>query len=461
MVKFDQMKISFIGTGYVGLVSGTCFADLGNHVLCVDKDLTKLASLKKGKSPFYEPGLSEKIESNYRSERLTFSDSIEEAVLSSEIVFSAVGTPPLPDGEADLSAVFSVVDAVIAVLKKHECVKKVLVTKSTVPVGTGRAVTKRFRDAGLDSSRVAVVSNPEFLREGSAIHDFFHPDRIVLGSEDEDALNLMSQLYDPLYRIKTPIVKTTLETAELAKYAANAFLATKISYINEMANLCELMGADVKDISKIMGMDGRIGAYFLHPGPGYGGSCFPKDTRALVYSAEKLGYDLKIVKATESVNEAQKLRVVLLIESLFSADISGKKFAVLGLSFKPNTDDLRDSPAVRIIQALLERGAEVAAFDPEGMGNAKKVFGEKVHFVANSYVCAEGADGVILATEWNAFRELDLKRIKSAMGGDCFFDLRNVYEPEHLLNEGFRYYCVGRSQSMNADIPASIEVLGS
>ncbi len=439
------MKIMVVGTGYVGLVTGICLADLGNFVTCVDSDLEKLTVLKGGKSPFYEPGLEERLKRNSDAGRLTFTSSIRDAFKETDIFFNAVGTPPQESGESDLSYVYSVVNEFFDVYKELGVQDfKVLVTKSTVPVGTGQEIVAIRDSYGISDDQVAIVSNPEFLREGTAIYDFFHPDRIVIGSSNEQALDIIQELYSPLYRSETPVVRTSLQTSELSKYASNAFLATKISFINEMANLCELTGADVSDISKIMGMDGRIGKYFLHPGPGYGGSCFPKDTKALVHLSEKLGYDLKVVAAVEEVNDHQKKRVMSYILDYFNHDLTGKTFAVLGLSFKPNTDDVREASSLVIIESLLNQGANVKAFDPEV--NFLSEFDDYDGFsiVGDSYEASESADAIILVTEWNMFRELDLKRLKSVMNQPVFFDLRNVYSPKKLEDAGFDAYVVGR-----------------
>ncbi len=440
------MKITVIGTGYVGLVSGTCLSDLGNTVVCVDKNVEKLAILKSGKVPFYEPSLAEKIERNFKAGRLRFTDDLSTAVTDSNLIFIAVGTPPLDAGGADLSDVFSVVNSVIAIVKaSQDKTKKVLVTKSTVPVGTGRKIMDLISDAGLDSSDLAVLSNPEFLREGSAVYDFFHPDRIVIGSDDEEALDLVSNLYEPLYRNKNPMIRTQLESSELSKYASNAFLATKISFINEMANLCERLGADVKDVSKIMGLDGRIGRYFLHAGPGYGGSCFPKDTKALVKIAEDVGYDLKIVKAAESVNTYQKARVFALLKDK-CGDLKGKTIGILGLAFKPDTDDIREAPSLVVIADLLNSGVKVRVYDPEAMGNGRDMYGRAVTFCESSYDAAQSADALLLMTEWNTFKELDFARLGATMSRKLLLDFRNVYEHGDVAGFGFESYHVGRNK---------------
>lgn len=437
------MKIAVVGTGYVGLVSGTCFADLGNQVVCVDNNVDKLNQLKQNQIPFYEPGLSERVQRSVVAGRLSFTDQLSEAVLASDIIFIAVGTPQSDDGSADLSSVMNVVHQIFSTLNEVQSYDfKVLVNKSTVPVGTGKKVELLRDEAGISEDKLAVLSNPEFLREGTSIYDFFHPDRIVLGSSSEKALELLSELYKPLYRQDTPIVKTNIQTAELAKYASNAFLATKISFINEMANLCELTGSDVKDLAKIMGMDGRIGRYFLHPGPGYGGSCFPKDTQALIHTAGQLGYDLQIVKAVEAVNVLQKDRVISYLNLAFG-ELKGLKIGLLGLSFKPNTDDTRDASSIQIIKKLLSEGVSVRVFDPE-VSMLKEFSNDDIVYARDSYDAASGCDALILVTEWNMFRELDLNKIKDVMKQPYFFDLRNVYEPKKLEDAGFYAYVIGR-----------------
>lgn len=437
------MNICVIGAGYVGLVGATCFADMGNHVICVEQDQSKLDSIYNHKVPFYEPGLEEFMQRNIEAGRLTFETRLEPAVLEADIIFNAVGTPPLPDGTVDMRYVDGVFLELIDIAKQHAFTNfKIIVNKSTVPVGTARRLMQIIADEGM-SEIYRVVSNPEFLREGSAMHDFFHPDRIVLGSDDVAAIDKMKVLYAPLYRIDTPIVTTSLETAELAKYAANSFLATKISFINEMATLCEKVGGNVQDVAKIMGMDGRIGKYFLHAGPGYGGSCFPKDTQALIQIAKDFGYDLKITKATEQVNTDQKARIIEVIKSKCGNSLNGQKFAVLGLSFKPNTDDIRDSSSIYLIHNLLKNGADISVFDPVAMQNARAVFGDQIRYADNVYTAAQGADGVILMTEWNSFRELDLRTLKEDMRGNFFFDFRSVYTNSILRNAGFNPYCIG------------------
>ena len=447
------MKIAVIGAGYVGLVTGTCFSDLGNTVTCVEIDSKKLTTLNKGKVPFFEPSLSEKMQRNLKSGRLTFTNSLSDAIKNASIIFSAVGTPPKENGDADLQYVFQVLDSVINAIKSQsDNIQRILITKSTVPVGTGDKIKQKIQESGLTEDQLVNASNPEFLREGSAVHDFFHPDRIVLGAYNEPALDTLSKLYDPIYRTDVPIVRTDIKTAELSKYASNAFLATKISFINEMSNLCELTGANVKDISKIMGMDGRIGKYFLHPGPGYGGSCFPKDTKALIHTSEQLNYDLKSVKAAEAVNKAQKEQASKTIIHYCNGSISGKTIAILGLSFKPNTDDIREAPSLTIIDNLISEGAILRVFDPEAMDNIHSVYGDKLTYCHSSYEAAEGADAIALITEWNAFRELNFSRLKEALKTPMFLDFRGVYKPAELENQGFKCYVVGETALNNVSI---------
>lgn len=436
--------ISVIGTGYVGLVSGTCLAEFGLNVICMDVDINKIEGLKKGIIPIYEPGLKELVHKNMASGRLKFTTDIKEAVSSSSAVFIAVGTPPREDGSADLDYVLEAARSIAGCMDSY----KVIVDKSTVPVGTGRLVKETvgevLKSRGLDI-KYDVVSNPEFLREGAAIKDFMHPDRIIIGTESEKAREIMKNIYRVLYLNNHPMLFTNLETAELIKYAANAFLATKISFINEISMLCEAVGADVKDVARGMGLDGRIGKYFLHAGPGFGGSCFPKDTKALVSIGKDCGVDMSIVNTVIKANEKQKHRMVEKIEASLG-DIKGKTIAVLGLSFKPETDDMREAPAIIIIRELLKRGAVIRAFDPIAMDNAKKyVFSDCViYYGKDEYDAAENSDAIILLTEWNQFRSLDLERIKDVMKGSSFFDLRNIYEKKMLEEYGFEYYSVGR-----------------
>lgn len=435
------MKITMIGTGYVGLVTGTCFAEFGHRVTCVDKDLAIIEKLTHGVIPIYEPGLDTLVAKNVKEGRLTFTSSLEESVSSAEAVFLAVGTPSSRrgNGYADLTYIFEATREIAVHLKKYT----VIVDKSTVPVGTARQVSRIIKETNPDAE-FDVASNPEFLREGAAISDFMRPDRVVIGVESKKAENVLRAIYRPLYLQETPIVKTDIETAELTKYAANAFLATKISFINEMALLCDTIGADVVALAKGIGMDGRIGNKFLHPGPGYGGSCFPKDTLALMRVAQEHGQNLRIIEAAVEVNAAQKAKMVKKIRDTLGGSEAGRTIAVLGLTFKPETDDMRDSPSITILPALLEKGAIIKAHDPQGMEEAKKYLPEDIIYVDNSYEACTDADAVIIMTEWNQYRALDLDKIGELMRQKNFIDLRNVYEPERLRDKGFTYTGVGR-----------------
>jgi len=435
------MKLGIIGTGYVGLVTGTCFADLGNRVICIDKNTSRVEKLNTYQEiPFFEPELKERVIRNFKEKRLLFSTNFEEMMKNSDIVFIAVGTPSLSDGSADISAIWSAVQEIVS-YQKSNILQKIIVVKSTVPVGTAEKIKAIFYQQGI-SEYTLILSNPEFLREGHAIYDFFHPDRIVLGSDHSEALDALSLLYEPLYRIDVPIVKTSHESAELSKYAANAFLATKISFINEIASLCDKIGADVGVIAKIMGMDRRIGKFFLHPGPGYGGSCFPKDTKALIKLAQNLNIDFKIVKAVEAVNQIQKKRPLETLYSAFPEGLAGKKIAILGLSFKPETDDIRESSAIELIRDLLELESEIAVHDPEAMDNARNIFFDRILYCEDAYATANQADAIVLLTEWHQFRELDLHLLKQNMKDSVFLDFRNLYKPDELRKSGFRYYYV-------------------
>ncbi len=433
------MHIGVIGTGYVGLVTGACFAEFGIFVTCIDKDEAKIRALKKGHIPFYEPGLDALVQKNVKNGRLKFSTKIGDAVDSSLAIFIAVGTPPRGDGSADMRYVEQVADEIARHIKDY----KVIVTKSTVPVGTGARLREIISRRLKEETDFDIVSNPEFLREGSAIEDFMRPNRVVLGSSSHQAIAIMKDLYRPLYLLETPFVVTTVETAELIKYASNSFLAVKISFVNELSQLCEKVGADVKMVAKGMGLDQRIGAKFLHTGPGYGGSCFPKDTRALLTIAAERGVDLGIVNAAVNANEHQKDRIVEKISSGMGT-LKGKTIAVLGLSFKPNTNDMREAPAVHIIEKLLKEKAVIRAFDPAALEDAKAVLGRKIKYAGNSYDCVKGADAVVIVTEWNEFRNLDLVKIRKLLKMPYFFDLRNIYEPEKMKKLGFKYFCVGR-----------------
>ncbi len=436
------MKISIIGTGYVGLVTGTCFAEFGHHVTCVDKDQEKIDKLTHGIIPIYEPGLEQLVAKNVSEKRLNFTTSMKESVSSAEAVFLAVGTPSSRrgDGYADLSYIFEATREVAEHLSGYT----VIVDKSTVPVGTARQVARIIKETNIDAD-FDVASNPEFLREGAAITDFMRPDRVVIGVESNRAEEVLRAIYRPLFLQETPIVKTDIETAELTKYAANAFLAVKISFINEIALLCDSIGADVVALAKGIGMDGRIGKKFLHPGPGYGGSCFPKDTLALMRVAQEHGQNLRIVESAVEVNAAQKAKMVKKIRDALGGSEAGRVIAVLGLTFKPETDDMRDSPSITILPALLEKGAVIKAHDPQGMEEAKKYLPERIHYVENAYEACDGADAVILLTEWNQYRALDLDKVRAQMKGTVFIDLRNIYEPDKIKSKGFQYTGVGRS----------------
>ncbi len=434
------MHIAVIGTGYVGLVTGTCFAEFGNEVTCVDMDREKIAKLNKGEIPIYEPGLDIMVAKNVKEDRLHFTTDIKEAIQKALVIFIAVGTPPKPDGSADLQYIESVAKDIA----KYKNGYKVVVNKSTAPVGTGKWIKSVIEKNQQNNAPFAVASNPEFLREGSAIDDFMRPDRVVIGAETEEAIAIMKDLYAPLYLIETPFVITNIESAELIKYAANAFLATKISYINEIANICEILGADVHDVAKGMGLDNRIGRKFLHAGPGYGGSCFPKDTSAIYQLAKNKGYEFKIVGSAIEVNYAQRQKMVEKIKNAMG-DLSKKTIAILGLAFKPNTDDMRDAPAIDIIKALLKEGAAVKAFDPVAMENAQKILPD-VLYSKDTYDAVKDSDAVVFMTEWNQFRSLDLDKLKSHMKSNYIFDLRNIYEPDKMTEKGFKYYCVGRAK---------------
>src|SRR5579864_8906462 len=438
------MRIAVIGTGYVGLVSGACFSEFGVSVTCVDKDAGKIARLVRGEIPIFEPGLDQLVAGNAAAGRLSFTTDLGAAVKGADAVFIAVGTPSRRgDGHADLSYVFAAASEIAAALGQRKGDRTVIVTKSTVPVGTGRKVERILKNA-LPAGRFDVASNPEFLREGSAIQDFMRPDRVVIGSESEHARAVLGALYRPLYLLETPMVFTSMESAELIKYAANAFLATKITFINEMADLCEAVGANVQDIARGIGLDGRIGHKFLHAGPGFGGSCFPKDCQALVRSAELAESPLAIVETVLRVNDSRKRRMADRIALLCGGDLAGKTLAVLGLTFKPNTDDMRESPSLAILPALREAGAVVRAFDPEGMREARRLMPE-LDYCEDAYAAMEGADALVLITEWNAFRALDLARVKELLRRPVVIDLRNIYKPDEMLAAGLTYHSIGRT----------------
>jgi UDPglucose 6-dehydrogenase len=431
-------RICMVGTGYVGLVSGACLADYGNEVTCVDADASKVESLRQGKIPFYEFGLEELVDRNVRERRLSFSTDLATAIRENEVIFICVGTPRGTDGEADLQYVFQVARDIAKNINGY----KVIVQKSTVPVGTGARIRDLVHSQRNGDHDFDMASNPEFLREGSAVEDFMRPDRVVIGTWSKQAEDVLSDVYKPLYLNETPMVKTTVETAELIKYAANAFLATKISFINEMANLCELVGADVKVVERGIGLDRRIGSKFLHAGAGYGGSCFPKDTEALDHLARSLGYPLKVVQATIEVNDEQRRRLMARTESALGG-LKGKTVAVLGLAFKPQTDDIRYSVGVDFCRFLRDKGAMVRAFDPIAMDNAKQEVPD-VEYAPDLWSAVEGADAVVIATEWNEFRTMDLKRIRELLKGNLVVDLKNIYEPERMRSLGFVHRGVGR-----------------
>jgi UDPglucose 6-dehydrogenase len=436
------MNISVIGTGYVGLVTGACFAEFGIRVTCVDKDAAKIARLEAGEIPIFEPGLEEIVRRNVQAGLLHFTTDAERAVQDSLVIFIAVPTPPSPDGSTDLSYV----DEVARTIGAHLDGYKVVVTKSTVPVKTAERVRSKIAEAaaaaGREGVRCSVASNPEFLREGSAVEDFLRPDRVVIGAEDPEAIAILRDLYKPLNLIEIPFVVTNVATAELIKYASNAFLATKISFINEISALCEAVGADVHDVSRAMGLDGRIGRKFLHPGPGYGGSCFPKDTLSLVQFSREFGVEQRIVSATIAANRAQRERMIAKVEKMVGG-VKGKTLGVLGLSFKPNTDDVRDSPAVWVVQELQRRGAHLRCFDPQAMDNAAREIDGAV-FCEDPYDTAKGCDALLFLTEWNQFRKLDLPLLKERLRQPVIVDMRNICEPAEMKRMGFRYTGVGR-----------------
>jgi len=431
-------KIAMLGVGYVGLVSGTGLADFGNEVICYDIDTTKIEKLNNGEMPIYEPGLIDLVRKNVAKGRLKFTDDLTLAIRESEVIFLAVPTPSGENGEVDLSYIFNAVDQIAKVIDSF----KVIVTKSTVEVGTNDQIRERLLSHKIAPEMFEVVSNPEFLREGSAVSDFMRPDRIVIGTSSPKALEIMKEIYRPLYLIETPIVATDIHTAEMIKYASNAFLATKISFINEIANLCELVGADVQQVAKAMGLDGRIGKKFLHAGPGYGGSCFPKDTLALTKIAEKAGMRSTIVEAVIEANNRQKLRVV---EKLLKVlpNLSDKTIGILGLAFKPNTNDVRETPALTVIEEILKRSGQIKAYDPEAMKEMRKYY-PQITYVASTEDAAKGADALIIMTEWNEFRNLDLNYLKSVMKNPIMIDSRNIYDPQKVQAVGFIYDCIGR-----------------
>ena len=435
------MRIAMIGTGYVGLVSGACFSEFGVDVVCVDKDQSKIEKIQKGIMPIFEPGLEDLVAKNVSAGRLSFTTDLPSAVKSADAVFIAVGTPSRRgDGHADLSYVYDAAEEIAAAMEGHT----VIVTKSTVPVGTGREVEEIIARVRPDSD-CDVVSNPEFLREGSAIEDFMRPDRVVIGTKSDRAQNVMRLLYRPLHLIETPILFTSRQTAEMIKYAANTFLATKITFINEISDLCEVLDADVQEVAKGIGLDGRIGGKFLHAGPGYGGSCFPKDTLALVRTAEQAGSPLRIIETVVDVNNKRKLQMAERVIKACGGSVEGKKICILGVTFKPNTDDMRDSPSIDIIAGLQKSGALIQAYDPEGMEEAKLMI-DDVNWCDGAYDAIEDADAVVIITEWNEFRGLDMGRVKSLMKSPVLVDLRNIYNPDDMIIAGIYYTCIGRAQ---------------
>ncbi|HOA81402.1 MAG TPA: UDP-glucose/GDP-mannose dehydrogenase family protein [Defluviitaleaceae bacterium] len=438
-------RIGIIGSGYVGLVTGACLADFGMKVMCVDIDEDKINQLKEGKIPIYEPGLEQLVERNTYYKRLSFTTDIEQVVSESDVIFIAVGTPPAEDGSADLTYVLKAAEDIASYMNEY----KVIVDKSTVPIGTGQKVKNivkkvlESRNAQIDFD---VVSNPEFLREGSAIYDFTHPDRVVIGGESEKAIEIMKGVYRVLYLNETPFIITNIETAEMIKYASNGFLAMKVTFINEIANFCEKVGANVQEVAKAMGRDGRIGPKFLHPGPGYGGSCFPKDTRALARMAKEHNSPITLIEATIEANERQKLLMVKKVKDAIG-DLNNKTLAILGVTFKQNTDDMRESPALTIIGELEKLGASFRIYDPQGMKEAKwrlKSIEEKCVYCKNEYEAVKDADALLIITEWNQFRNLDIDSIKNSMKGNFFFDFRNIYDRAYIESKGFNYYAVGR-----------------
>ncbi|WP_239714915.1 UDP-glucose/GDP-mannose dehydrogenase family protein [Paenibacillus sp. 19GGS1-52] len=437
-------KIAVVGTGYVGLVSGAILSDFGHTITCVDIDQTKIDNLKNGIIPIFEPGLDVIVQKNYETKRLDFTTNIKEAVENNDVIFIAVGTPPADDGSADLKYVISVAQSIATYMNGY----KVVVDKSTVPIGTGQKVKAMIQDTlnerGVEY-RFDVVSNPEFLREGSAVQDFTHPDRVVIGAESEHAIEVMKEVYRVLYINETPFVETNIETAEMIKYASNAFLAMKITFINEVANVCEMVGADVQKVAKAMGQDGRISPKFLHAGPGYGGSCFPKDTLALARIAQDCGEPISLIETTVQANERQKLRMVKKIVNAMG-NVEGKTIAILGVTFKPNTDDMRDAPSLVILPELAKHGANLKVYDPEGEKEGKwrlKDIEENIVWCDDTYQAIENTDAIVLLTEWNEFRNLDFDRLREINGGNYFFDLRNIYNKVTLIEKGFQYFGVG------------------
>jgi UDPglucose 6-dehydrogenase len=441
------MNIVIVGAGYVGLVSGACFADFGHSVTCIEKDETKLERLRRGEIPIYEPGLDDLTRTNVRAGRLRFDDDLGAAVAEADVVFIAVGTPSRHgDGYADLSHVYAATREIARALSGYT----VIVTKSTVPVGTGDEVERIVAEEN-PNAEFAVVSNPEFLSEGTAIKEFRHPDRVVIGTDDKRARDVMRAIYRPLSLNRAPLFFTGRRTAELVKYAGNAFLAMKITFINEMADLCERIGADVKDVALGIGMDPRIGLKFLNPGPGYGGSCLPKDTVALAKTAQDADSPVRLVETTVAINDQRKRAIARKVIRACGGTVRGRTIGILGLTFKPNTDDIREAPSLTIIQALIDKGAKINAYDPVGMDEAKRMI-DGISYGDSAYDVAKDAHALVIVTEWNAFRSLDLKRLKALMAAPVIVDLRNIYEPNEVRSQGFDYYCVGREENPNAEL---------
>ncbi len=438
------MQIAVVGTGYVGLVTGAGLADFGNEVTCVDIDVKKIEALRKGQIPIYEPGLDNLVSKNVKEGRLSFTTDLAAAIRDARAIFIAVGTPPRPDGSADLRYVEDVAKSIA----EHMNGPKLIITKSTVPIGTGRMIERILAEHG-DGHSASIVSNPEFLREGSAIEDFMRPDRVVIGASDPEAADLMKEIYAPLHSLEIPFVVTNVESSELIKYASNGFLATKITFINEIAQVCEKVGADVQDVARGMGLDTRIGPKFLQAGPGFGGSCFPKDTSAMADISKKYGYEFQIMEAVLRVNDDIKQRMVAKIVEAAGGSVKGKSVAILGLAFKPETDDMRDSPTIPIIKGLQKGGATVRAYDPQAMANSRAIF-DNVKYCDDAYETAKGADVLVIATEWNEFRALNLDRIKREMQQPVLVDLRNVYEPKRVRALGFHYTSIGRVDEVQA-----------
>ena len=438
------MDIAVIGTGYVGLVTGAGLADFGNDVICVDVDVRKIDALLSGQIPIYEPGLDKLVSKNVSEGRLRFTTGLAEAIRSARAIFIAVGTPPKPDGSADLRYVEDVAHSIAREMNGP----KLIITKSTVPIGTGRMIEEIIASYG-NGHKASIVSNPEFLREGSAIEDFMRPDRVVIGASDAESAEMMKEIYAPLHSLEIPFVVTNVESSELIKYAANGFLATKITFINEIAVVCERVGANVQDVAIGMGLDSRIGPKFLQAGPGFGGSCFPKDTSAMADISRRNGYEFQIMEAVLRVNDAVKLRMIDKIVEALGGDVGGKTIGILGLAFKPETDDMRDSPTIPIIKGLQERGARVQAYDPQAMDNCRSIF-NGIEYCEDAYDTADGADALVLATEWNEFRALNFERVKKALRQPVLIDLRNVYEPQRMRALGFAYTSVGRAEDVRA-----------